>query len=397
LNRHKEKYDWDNDEVAEEEGMLEDEPYPELAAEIPGIELEDEQVGPVSAVQETEMSEAEMAIAAAVNSNLSEITGVPANDIPNTVDEAMIVTDDEDGGDEEDDEVEYVVHPPCPDPVVEDLTNEGEVDEPPDLADDSDSEDEDDDEPERFPDRITDQPVRQRKKPDRYSPSLYQEGQIHVNTEEHDVSPLTETKSIEDALGIIMLQQYNINKGLKMFGDRGATAVTKELTQLYDMETCFPEDSSKLTNKEKSDALYALILLTEKRNGDIKGRACVDGSKQRDYSNKEDAALPTASLEGILITVAIDVHEGRDVAVIDIPGAYLHTLTDEKIVMLLKGKTAELMAAVNPKLYRKYIAYDKKGNALLYVRMHKALYGLLRSAMLFYRKLIGISKSTVSF
>ena len=56
--------------------------------------------------------------------------------------------------------------------------------------------------------------------------------------------------------------------------------------------------------------------------------------------------------------------------------------------MLLKGKTAELMAAVNPKLYRKYIAYDKKGNALLYVRMHKALYGLLRSALLFYRKLI---------
>ena len=37
LNRHKEKYDWDNDEIAEEEGMVKDEPYTELIAEIPGI------------------------------------------------------------------------------------------------------------------------------------------------------------------------------------------------------------------------------------------------------------------------------------------------------------------------------------------------------------------------
>ena len=225
------------------------------------------------------MSEAELAIAAAANSNLSEITGVPANDVPNTVDEIVLVTDDED---EEDDEVESVVQPPQLDPLVEDLTNEEEVDRPSDLADDNDREDEDEeegDEHERFPDRITDRPVRQRKKPERYSPSLYQDGHIHVNTEEHDVSPLTEAERIEDALGIIMLQQYNINKGLKMFGDRGATAVTKELTQLHAMETFFPEDSDKLTSNEKSDALYALILLTEKRNGDIKGRACVDGSK----------------------------------------------------------------------------------------------------------------------
>ena len=208
---------------------------------------------------------------------------MPANNVPNTVDEIIIVTDYEDEEDEEDDEVESVVQPPQLDPLVEDLTNEEEVDGPPDLADDSDSKDEDEeevDEQERFPDQITDQPVRQRKKPDRYSLSLYQDGHIHVNTEDHDVSPLTESEWIEDVLGIIMLQQYNINKGLKMSEDRGATAAAKELTQLHDMETFFPEDSSKLANKEKSDALYALILLTEKRNGDIKGRVCVEGSKQ---------------------------------------------------------------------------------------------------------------------
>ena len=84
----------------------------------------------------------------------------------------------------------------------------------------------------------------------------------------------------------MLLQQYNINKGLKMFGDVGAKAVTKELTQLHDMETFFPEDSNKLTSKEKVNALYALILLTKEMNGDIKGRVCVDGSKQWDCINR---------------------------------------------------------------------------------------------------------------
>jgi hypothetical protein len=36
LNRHKEKYDWDNEDLEVEEGLVEDEPYPDLLAELPG-------------------------------------------------------------------------------------------------------------------------------------------------------------------------------------------------------------------------------------------------------------------------------------------------------------------------------------------------------------------------
>ena len=66
------------------------------------------------------------------------------------------------------------------------------------------------------------------------------------------------------------------------------------------------------------------------------------------------------ALESIFLTSAIEAHEGREVATIDIPGAYLHTDTDEEIIMLLRGKLAELMAEVEPKLYRKYISKDSK-------------------------------------
>jgi hypothetical protein len=56
--------------------------------------------------------------------------------------------------------------------------------------------------------------------------------------------------------------------------------------------------------------------------------------------------------------------------------------------MILKGRLAELMVQVAPNLYRKYISVNRKGTAVLYVKIQKAIYGLLRSALVFYRKLV---------
>ena len=56
--------------------------------------------------------------------------------------------------------------------------------------------------------------------------------------------------------------------------------------------------------------------------------------------------------------------------------------------MVLKGRLAELMVQVAPNLYRKNITVNRKGAAILYVKMQKSLYGLLRSALLFYKKLV---------
>ena len=45
------------------------------------------------------------------------------------------------------------------------------------------------------------------------------------------------------------------------------------------------------------------------------------------------------------------------------------------------------MVRVNPELHRPYLTYSHKGAPMLYVRLSKALYGMLRSALLFYKKL----------
>ena len=57
----------------------------------------------------------------------------------------------------------------------------------------------------------------------------------------------------------------------------------------------------------------AMMLLTEKRCGKVKGRMVFDGRKTREWITKEDSASPTATLEGILLTLTIDAHENRDV------------------------------------------------------------------------------------
>ena len=75
------------------------------------------------------------------------------------------------------------------------------------------------------------------------------------------------------------------------------------------------------------------------------------------------------------------------ISILDISNAFLHTENDEKILMLLRGRLAEMIFQVDPSMYRKYVTYSSNGQAMLYVRQSKALYGMLRAALLFYKRL----------
>ena len=56
---------------------------------------------------------------------------------------------------------------------------------------------------------------------------------------------------------------------------------------------------------------------------------------------------------------------------------------DEEVHMILKGKLAEMMVLTVPEVYRIYITISKNDKSTLYVKLIKALYGCLRSALLF--------------
>jgi hypothetical protein len=90
----------------------------------------------------------------------------------------------------------------------------------------------------------------------------------------------------------------------------------------------------------------------------------------------------------VLITATIKGFERRDVAIVDVPGSFLTADMDKEVTMCLRGRLAELMVKTAPNIYRKFISLDNEDNSILYVKLQKALYGCLRSALLFYLKLV---------
>ena len=98
--------------------------------------------------------------------------------------------------------------------------------------------------------------------------------------------------------------------------------------------------------------------------------------------------LSTILIELVFITCTLEAKENQDMAVIDLPGAFLHAACKDLVIMKFQVRLAKLMAMATPQLYQKYISTDSKGEPSLFVKRQKALYGMLKSALLFYKKLL---------
>ena len=159
---------------------------------------------------------------------------------------------------------------------------------------------------------------------------------------------LIEDHVVMHMLGVIFAHQYSIKEGIKLFGDKGRESIMKELQQLHDMVIYMPIHAHELTREQRKEALVSLMFLTEKRCSRLKTRACANGSKQRQWIRKEDAASPTVMTDSVVITSAIEAHEYRKIITLNIPGAFLHADLDEEVIMVLRGELAELMVTINP-------------------------------------------------
>ena len=77
-----------------------------------------------------------------------------------------------------------------------------------------------------------------------------------------------------------------------------------------------------------------------------------------DGYDKSDGSSPTVALDSIFMTGVIDAKEIRAIAILDIANAFLHAENDKKIILLLRGRLAEMMVTVDPEMYRKYVTYS---------------------------------------
>ena len=165
----------------------------------------------------------------------------------------------------------------------------------------------------------------------------------------------------------ICMTQYNLKRGLEMFGNEGIKAVQDELKQLHDRNVLSPVDGSALNTQQKQEALPYLMFLKQKRSGKIKGRGCADGRQQRLYNNKEDTSSPTVAIESVMLTSIIDASERRDIATVDIPGAFLQANMDEIVHMKITGTMVDILVNLQPDKYQKYVMTENT-RQIMYVQ-----------------------------
>ena len=185
----------------------------------------------------------------------------------------------------------------------------------------------------------------------------------------------------------VMMTQMGMKAGVKAFGQKGVDAVFKEIKQFYDRKVIAPIHPDNITPKVRRYALGYLMFLKQKWNGDIKGRGCADGRPQKLYMAKEDTTSPTVITESLFITCSMEAREGRDVATVDIPGAFLQTAASKDTYIKLQGSMVHTLVAIDPS-WKQYILYEgKKRVPTIYGQAEKAIYGTVDASKLFFMNL----------
>jgi hypothetical protein len=90
-------------------------------------------------------------------------------------------------------------------------------------------------------------------------------------------------------------------------------------------------------NRTESKCSRIASVSQGKRNGLIKGRTVAEDNKQCNFISKEDASSPTVAKVSVLLTCIVYAEEEWDVAVINIPNAFIQTqVQDEKDMVIIK-------------------------------------------------------------
>ena len=179
-----------------------------------------------------------------------------------------------------------------------------------------------------------------------------------------------------------MFTQMTADAGIKKHGQVAVDALIKEFAQLHEKKVFEGLHPERLTTEEKKNSLPSINLIKEKRDGKIKGRSVADGRKQHKIFSKEEITSPTVSTDALLMTLIIDAMEEREVGTADVPGAYLQADMEDYVILKMTGRSVDALCETD-KAYKEFVATER-GKRVIYLRLKKALYGCIKSAMLWY-------------
>ena len=102
---------------------------------------------------------------------------------------------------------------------------------------------------------------------------------MHSDSEHFD-------KHVQTLYGRIVeyvFNQMTAKAGIRKHGEKAVMALFEEFAQLHDKSVFRAIKASGLISEQKRDALRAIDLIKEKRDGRLKGRTCADGREKRGW------------------------------------------------------------------------------------------------------------------
>jgi hypothetical protein len=126
----------------------------------------------------------------------------------------------------------------------------------------------------------------------------------------------------------------------------------------------------ELTKAQKEHILKSHIFVEEKQDGKIKARKAVGGNKQQDYITKEDGSSPAVLAEAVMLTRMINARKDQDIAIINIPNAFVQTVLKDKehrVIVHIRGPLVDILVSIAPDVYGPYMSTNKAGQKVLIV------------------------------
>lgn len=194
---------------------------------------------------------------------------------------------------------------------------------------------------------------------------------------------------IDDHIDSVHGLKLSVNKGIEMFGFEAILSIVKEVKQMLDQEVWIGQHADDLSDADWKTVISSMIFLKEKFTAEglfqkLKARLVAGGHQQKKELFEEKSA-PTIATQSVFMVAAIAAVEGRAVAAVDVPGAFLKASVpdgDPPIWM----KLDRFLTAVLVKLDSSYAQFVRKDGTCI-VKLKKTLYGTIQAAKAWYDKL----------
>jgi len=183
-----------------------------------------------------------------------------------------------------------------------------------------------------------------------------------------------------------------IKAALSQYPEAADPSMREELTQLLTQGVWKLIHKSSLSPAEIRKIIPSSMFLKAKHKPDgafdkLKSRLVAGGHRQ-DTSMYDDVSSPCVNLTSVFTMLSIAAFEHRSIVAVDIKGAYLNAhLSTVTVHMRIQPQLATILKDLYLQLFNEDISDFFCSDGTLIVHVLKALYGLVESALLWYKHL----------